>query len=231
MEASDLTIKRTTLKFADKYFMETTFNVDWTTPALLNLVKIRSVLKHTNAILEIGAYEGRTSCWMLKNMLSETGSITCIDPFLRLDCEPFSLSVEKNKLQDEDERKRRFLTNTSLSKKSLQTVRLLEGRSYQMLSKLIQEDATFDFIYIDGNHTVEAVISDAVMSFGLLKTGGIMLFDDYLLDPKVNWFYQNQPDDIDNSVKLAVDYFLHMFKKHVEFIPLKNSYQLAVLKK
>ena len=211
--------------------MQPIFNVDWTTPALLNLAKIKSVLKHTNSILEIGAFEGRTSCWMLKNLLSEKGSITCIDPFLKLDCEPFSLSSNQNKSQEEDGRKQRFLTNTSLLKKSLQTVRLLEGRSYQMLPKLIQEDATFDFIYIDGNHTVEAVILDAVMSFGLLKSGGIMLFDDYLLSPKDNWYYQNQSEDPDNSVKLAVDYFLRMFKKHLECIPLQNSYQIAVLKK
>jgi len=37
----------------------------------------------------------------------------------------------------------------------------------------------FDIIYIDGNHEPEYVMEDAVLSFRKLKTGGMMIFDDY----------------------------------------------------
>jgi len=47
------------------------------------------------------------------------------------------------------------------------------------------EEPTFDFIYIDGDHTAEGVLQDAVLAWRLLKAGGIMAFDDYLWeDPR-----------------------------------------------
>ena len=37
----------------------------------------------------------------------------------------------------------------------------------------------FDFIYVDADHTTVGVILDAELSWPLLKSGGIMAFDDY----------------------------------------------------
>lgn len=37
----------------------------------------------------------------------------------------------------------------------------------------------FDLIYIDGNHEPEAVLEDASLSFRKLRTGGVLVFDDY----------------------------------------------------
>lgn len=48
----------------------------------------------------------------------------------------------------------------------------------------------FDFIYVDGSHRSPDVIYDAILSFGLLKKGGIMIFDDYQggpYDDKSSW--------------------------------------------
>jgi predicted O-methyltransferase YrrM len=56
----------------------------------------------------------------------------------------------------------------------------------------------FDFIYIDGNHCCDNVLADAVMSWTMLKPGGIMLFDDYL--------YEDLPDVLDRG-KIAIDAF------------------------
>lgn len=38
---------------------------------------------------------------------------------------------------------------------------------------------TYDFIYIDADHTTVGVLLDAELSWPLLKSGGIMAFDDY----------------------------------------------------
>lgn len=38
---------------------------------------------------------------------------------------------------------------------------------------------TYDFIYVDADHTTVGVILDAELSWPLLKSGGIMAFDDY----------------------------------------------------
>jgi predicted O-methyltransferase YrrM len=39
-------------------------------------------------------------------------------------------------------------------------------------------DATFDVIYIDGNHTTEYVYQDAKLSLKKLVPGGYLIFDD-----------------------------------------------------
>ena len=52
------------------------------------------------------------------------------------------------------------------------------GYSQNELKKLNKN--YYDFIYIDGDHTNEGVFIDSVLSFPLLKNGGIIIFDDYL---------------------------------------------------
>lgn len=42
-----------------------------------------------------------------------------------------------------------------------------------------QNTETFDFIYVDGDHTSYGVMKDAVSAFEVLNTGGILAFDDY----------------------------------------------------
>lgn len=67
------------------------------------------------------------------------------------------------------------------------------------------DDEFFDMIYIDGNHEPEFVLEDAVLSFRKLKTGGIMIFDDY------TW---GGPD----MTKRGIDGFLHGYHKRIEVI-------------
>lgn len=211
--------------------MKPIYTFDWTTPVIKNFLIIKKKLKKINNVLEIGSYEGRSSAWFLKNFISSTGKLTCIEPFLKLDTKYFINDSFKEKLPIELERKNTFLNSIIISKKKSQQFRLLEYKSYVGLSKLIEEQIYFDFIYIDGNHRTEAVITDAVMSFGILRPGGIILFDDYLLDPKINWFYQNDNYSPNNSVKLAVDSFLKIFNNQIEMLSLENNYQLAIIKK
>jgi predicted O-methyltransferase YrrM len=37
----------------------------------------------------------------------------------------------------------------------------------------------FDFIYVDGDHVRDQVARDAENAYKVLKSGGIMIFDDY----------------------------------------------------
>jgi predicted O-methyltransferase YrrM len=41
-------------------------------------------------------------------------------------------------------------------------------------------NGSFDLIYIDGHHTIQCVLRDYVLTWPLLKIGGVMIFDDYL---------------------------------------------------
>jgi predicted O-methyltransferase YrrM len=70
------------------------FSSDWFSNALVNFDYITNYLqkqKTVDSILEIGSHEGRSTCWMLENMLSDTGTITCIDPFADRPVTAFSM--------------------------------------------------------------------------------------------------------------------------------------------
>lgn len=79
----------------------------------------------------------------------------------------------------------RFLNNTRIARsRASQRVELVthKGCSDEHLARLIAGGfrQRFDLVYIDGSHYSHDVLSDAVLSFPLLKVGGHMLFDDYL---------------------------------------------------
>ena len=45
---------------------------------------------------------------------------------------------------------------------------------------MIKQNIKFDFIYIDGSHNGEDILSDAIEAFKILKNKGIIFFDDFL---------------------------------------------------
>lgn len=79
----------------------------------------------------------------------------------------------------------------------------------------------FDFIYIDGSHEAADVLFDAVNAFKLLRSGGVMVFDDYL------WY--NNPADIIRAPKIAIDAFVNT---HFDKLQVYGGvpYQLIVKK-
>jgi len=198
--------------------MEHVFTQDWFTHNTDNFndckQRIGEILGEVNSILEIGCYEGRGTCWMLENMLSDTGSIVCVDPFLGVDNpERADPGLRYKPLED------RFRHNVSLSKKQGQTINVIPTSSYQALASLITVQAQFDFIYVDGDHSGEGAMTDACMAWGLLKSGGVMLFDDY--------FWDHEPDVLDRP-KMAIDAFMNAFSRRFNVTTV--GYQVAVQK-
>jgi predicted O-methyltransferase YrrM len=145
--------------------------------------------------LEIGSYEGRSTCWLLSNLAID-GKMVSIDPF------PNMPEVEE-----------RFWNNVREVMGKRQLIQC-KTTSYLALSQLIQQEQEFDFIYIDGVHSPLGVLTDACMAWGLLRSGGVMLFDDYL--------YPQEP------TKIGIDAFLNSFDGYELII---DNYQLAVKKK
>ena len=56
----------------------------------------------------------------------------------------------------------------------------IEGRSDEILPRLLPD--TFDLIYIDGSHTHRDIVNDFKDSLPLVKTGGVIVFDDWRKD-------------------------------------------------
>ena len=94
-----------------------------------------------------------------------------------------------------------------------------KGLSNVILPNLITKNKEYDIIFIDGNHVAPFVLMDSVLSWNLLKPGGILIFDDYL------WM----PDSYKSlTPKLAVDSFIEVFEDYVEVI--LDKYRKAIKK-
>ena len=137
--------------------------------------KGRFFTKHPVRVLEIGAFDGVSANMMLDHLFPNPASkVFCIDPFLP---DPTTPEVSKT-TRDE------FFENRKRGGHEEQ-INIFEGLSVEVLAWMISEDGywdSFDFIYIDGSHAARDVLTDAVMSWNLLKYGGVLAFDDYEWD-------------------------------------------------
>lgn len=181
------------------------FTQDWFTHNIPNFEKcMQEVGEERGVFLEIGCYEGRSTCWLLQNGLADDGEMICVDPF-----------VGKDNLQDLDLMER-FEDNVFKAQKHDQFLTIKRTFSYNFLAYRICDYLDYiDFAYIDGDHSPGAVLTDACMTWGMLRPGGVMLFDDYE--------YPHEP------TKRGIDAFLSAYEGQYDII-LKN-YQLAVKKK
>ncbi|CAG8622032.1 4211_t:CDS:1 [Racocetra persica] len=99
-------------------------------------------------------------------------------------------------------------------------IEVIKIKSFDALINLNHEKMmNFDFIYIDGSHESHDVLSDVILSWNLLKEGGIMILDDYELD-----FFEEEY----HNPRIAIDSFLKCYQTQIEII-FKN-YQVAVKK-
>lgn len=157
--------------------MEYQFTTNWLAQ---NLGYVNMILKSfaPRRILEIGCFEGRSTVHFIEYLWKthKSGSITCIDPWV--DYAEMQGEMYKNLSEAET----KFDQNISLALENTNIVfTKLKGPSIKMLSKLVVEESEqFDLIYVDGSHMAVDVFADAALSFHLLKSGGVMIFDDYV---------------------------------------------------
>jgi predicted O-methyltransferase YrrM len=159
--------------------------------------------------LEVGLYEGRSAVWMLENVLTHpTSHLTGIDVF-------------QGPLKD------RCLENLRRSGAGGRVTTIVEP-SQVVLRRLPLE--TFDIIYIDGSHATSDVLEDAVLSYRLLKPGGVLIFDDYRWSGALTRGPETH-DAPSDFPKAAIDRFIQCFRLHLEVVyNSRNGNQLIVRK-
>ena len=222
------------------------FTKDWFNWAPAVWEQLIPMLPERKAFLEIGSFEGRSTVWIVENMMEGKGWIDCVDTWKGGEehGDQDMLSVEERFHHNVDvvlgggtttERASydtgsyhvRFASegpdaenNRIYKYKSTSTEFLGRKLAAQLRGSKPEYIAVYDFIYIDGSHTAPDVLTDACMAWPLLKEGGLMVFDDYLWGPR---------RDILHRPKLAIDAFTNIFAETAEIIHV--GYQLVVRKK
>ena len=95
----------------------------------------------------------------------------------------------------------------------------IKNDSVISMRKLLKENVHFDFIYIDGSHNGEDILSDAIEAFKILKVNGLMFFDDFL---------QHDDNRILQSY-VGIDKFLSLYSNYLKIEYFQNN--LVVRKK
>lgn len=164
-----------------------------------------------DTVLEIGSYEGRSTVWIIENMLTENGTLICIDTWAGgEDHSGIDFSAVEN----------RFENNIKKAKYGNQRIYKVKGTSVNGLATCITGQHQFDFIYIDGSHVAKDVLTDACMAWPMLKSGGLMVFDDY------SW---GDSRDILHRPKMAIDSFVNLFAEDLMILSIGS--QLVARKK
>lgn len=149
--------------------------------------------------LQIGAFTGDASVWLLDNIL--TG--------------PRSRLVDVDTWEGSDE-----AIHTTFDWADVEAV--YDARTAKCADHLAKckmpsrvffatKPGTYDFIYIDGDHTAKGVLEDAVKAFGLLKPGGLLAFDDYL--------WQSGKTD-ENNPGIAIDAVRSIYRAHLDLVDI-----------
>ena len=157
--------------------------------------------KFSLRFLQIGAFTGNASVWLVDNVLTQKNSVL-------EDVDTWSGSDEQeHKEMDWLDVERTYDSRIAFRPNVIK---------YKMDSKEFLrsvEEPTYDFIYIDGDHTAEGVLQDAVLAWRLLKAGGIMAFDDYLWE---------DPRGVEFQPGWSIDTFVGAVKDESEVL-LSNS--------
>jgi predicted O-methyltransferase YrrM len=195
----------------------TTFTSDWFSGNIPQWNKYKPFFdgKENKKCLEIGSYEGRSTIFIINNFCN--GKNSHLDAL-----DTWEGSIEHSQ-KDKDGLYDRFKNNLAPYINKNQ-VTLYRDFSINTLMKFVQEVKAssrekYDFIYIDGSHTAQDVLMDALLSWELLKTNGIMIFDDY------KWHFNNIAS---LEPKVAIDGFLNSFEGM--YTTLLKDYQVHIQK-
>jgi hypothetical protein len=154
-------------------------------------------------ILEIGAYEGKSSVWFMDTFLEHPdSSITIVDPFLYGD-------TTTNVTMDTFINFNDNIVNSRYFEKAI----FFQEKSCDILPSLIAQKKQFDIIFIDGSHLKKDVTRDIVLC-DFLSCRYIIL-DDY-----------NNRNNTD--VKDVVDFFLNIANGEYEVV--HDRYQIILRK-
>ena len=158
--------------------------------------------------LQLGAYTGDATVWLMDNILTDPSStLTDIDTWLGSNEEAHH---KMDFIEIFEHYKDRIAKYPNVNFHRMTTFQYLRFHPYNLY---------YDFIYIDADHTAAGVLLDAELSWDLLKTGGLMAFDDY------EW---KSGTGVDNDPALGINNFLT--RHQGEFRVIHKGWQVWIIK-
>jgi len=160
------------------------------------LLPYLDVLSWFPSVLEIGTMEGRIPLWLLDK--NDTVHI---------------MSIENNPTDN-------LMNNYGIicNQDDCRWYIAFQDSMHRHLYCDIRE-SPFDFVYIDGGHSSSNVLSDAILAYTHLNTGGLIAFDDYKWPHKA----------LDGThPSTAIDAFINCYKTCIEVI--EKNYQVWIRK-
>lgn len=150
--------------------------------------------------LEIGCFEGLSSLYVLERYKKINATFVDIWDYPNKNSLPLS--------QRFGEIEKKFDEN--LSAYNFQKIK---SDSVIAMRNLLREEKLFDFIYIDGSHNGEDILSDGIEAFKILKKNGIIFFDDFLQYDKTRKIQSYQ----------GIINFLTLFKNSLKILYFQNN--------
>ena len=185
--------------------------------AITNITDFVNTMGVPSTIIEIGVFEGKTTFWMADNITPYNSNLNiyAIDPHVGSNdmTEDFTL-IRQN-----------FQHNLNACQHK--NVSYIRKHSQDGLIDLINQGVEAELIYIDGDHKASEVLTDLVLSWKLLKIGGIILCDD-----TTTWRYtdKNGTQSAQMSVRMAVEMFIQCNWHKVKILNIPDGTQTAFMK-
>ena len=154
--------------------------------------------------LEIGSFEGLSTLFILSNW--KRANVTCVDTWETSKDESQFLDFNFSNVE------KKFDLN--LKNYSFEKIKNTSDIAF----KKLKNKSNFDYIYIDGSHNGLDIYNDAIASFNLLNTGGLIIFDDIT----------NIYNEIEMQPHEAFENFYSLHKNKIKILYLKN---IAIIKK
>ena len=186
------------------------FSSDWTTDRIPKWSELLAQFRDAPIdVIEIGSWEGRSALFFLNYL--RKAHVVCIDTFggnveHRLD-EWFAKLVPGTEAK--------FDANVAAFGARVEKIK---GPSGLVLPQLGVEGRRFHVAYVDGSHFPADVYSDAALTWSIMVSGGIVIFDDY------NWDIMEEHE----RPKRGVDAFLKSIDG--QYRVLHCEYQMVISK-
>jgi len=144
--------------------------------------------------LEMGCWKGKSSVWLLENVLTHpTSTLFCVDVW---DIHKWNPEAEETQTLWQNVSRQNELDCENIYNIFLHNIRpyknkctIIKDYTQNALNKFIQQKLQFDFIYIDADHSTDPLKNDFKLSLQCIKKDGYIFLDD------LSW----------NSVKKAIE--------------------------